>query len=117
MAKLILKKKISKGDAGYIEEENCDYKCDECFFYKEKKCALYGQSVDIKPFGSCILFQKSNGGNEKSWVSSTTKAATDYEENKDGFSCKRCEYFNNGSCKKVAGSISPNGCCNFWEKI
>lgn len=33
------------------------------------------------------------------------------------FTCSRCEYYIvGGACKKVSGTISPDGCCNLFEK-
>ncbi len=108
--------KIDKDDALYLERKNTDYECKDCIFYKEKKCALYGESIEIQPFGSCNYWMQSKGENEKDWLNTTTKKESGYEENKDGYSCKRCEYFGNNKCEKVKGVISPDGCCDFWEK-
>lgn len=33
------------------------------------------------------------------------------------FKCSHCEYFIvGGACKKVEGTIDPDGCCNLFEK-
>jgi hypothetical protein len=110
-------KKIDKDKVGYLNEKGCDYTCRECYFYKEKKCAMYGENVEIDPMASCILWQKADNSHEKSWIATTTKQATSYEISKDGFSCARCEYFNSssGMCKKVKGHIDSTACCNLWE--
>src|SRR6185312_15508657 len=108
--------KLNKSDALYIERKNTDYECKDCVFYKEKKCALYGQNVNIEPYGSCNYFMMGNV-KEKDWLNTTTKAESGYEENVAGYSCKRCEYFDGKSkCEKVKGVISRDGCCDFWEK-
>lgn len=111
-----LASKIDKDDALYLEIKNTDYECKDCIFYKEKKCALYGKEVDIKPFGSCNYWMEDKIGVETDWLNTTTKKESGYEENKDGYSCKRCEYFHSGKCEKVKGSISLDGCCDFWSK-
>jgi hypothetical protein len=117
--------KTDKSLVLYLYREGCNYTCDECYFYKNKKCALYGESVDIKPYGGCNLWQKANG-NESDWINSTTKEETDYIENKDGFTCGRCEYFiaDQNNCQKVnrnskgdtPNKILSGGCCNRWEE-
>ncbi len=34
------------------------------------------------------------------------------------FLCAHCEYFKGpNGCKKVAGHIDPNGCCNLYESV
>lgn len=109
--------KADKSDALYLERKNTDYECKDCIFYKQKKCALYGESVEIQSYGSCNYWMQSNGKIEKDWLNTTTKLESGYEENKNGYSCKRCEYFDGKSkCEKVKGTISPDGCCNFWNK-
>lgn len=33
------------------------------------------------------------------------------------FKCSRCEYFIvGGACKKVEGTINPDGCCNLFSE-
>lgn len=118
-------KKIEKQKLLYIYRDGCSYICSECYFYKEKKCALFGQSIEIKPYGGCNLWVKANG-TESNWINGITKTEAGYMENKVGFTCGRCEYFiaNNNDCQKVNKNSSgdtPNqilsgGCCNGWEK-
>lgn len=121
------KEQSSKTDKSlvlYLFRNGSNYTCQECYFYKDKKCALYGQSVSISPLGGCNLWQKGNG-TESNWINSTTKAETDYTESKDGFTCGRCEYFDSlgNDCQKVnknskgdtPNQILSGACCNGWE--
>lgn len=115
--------KIPKAVALYINKGG-RYTCDECVFYKERKCALYGPSIIIQPYGGCNLWVK--GSANIPWIGGVTKVETGYMENKEGFSCKRCEEFiaEKKGCEKInknspgddRGMISPDGCCNRWEK-
>ena len=116
--------KFDKSFVLYLLRKGSNYTCSECYFYKEKKCALYGQSVNISPLGGCNLWQKGNG-NEVNWINSTTKEESGYVESKEGFTCARCEYFieDKNDCKKVnknSKGDTPNkiigeACCNGWE--
>lgn len=112
-------KKISKEDALYLQHKNTDYQCKDCIFYKNKKCALYNEQIDIQPFGSCNYWMRSNDTVQPyvSFLNTTDKKESGYVEHEDGFTCGRCEYFLNGQneCKKVKGVILESGCCNFWE--
>ena len=53
-----------------------------------------------------------------------TQANAKYQNQpKNGAHCSQCNYYipgpkpdANGSCKQVAGSISPNGWCQFYAK-
>lgn len=115
--------KIPKAVALYIHKSG-RYTCNECVFYKEKKCALYGPSVAIQPYGGCNLWVK--GTEDVPWIGGVTKEETGYMENKEGFSCKRCEEFiaEKKACEKInknspgddPGIIHPDACCNRWEK-
>lgn len=119
-------KKIDKGTVGYIHKEGTDYTCAECAFYKEKKCALYGPQVSIEPFGGCNLWVQAGRRPAVPWIGGVTKVETAYLENKDGFSCKRCEEFlpEQKVCEKVnklsagddPGIIAADACCNRWVK-
>lgn len=39
-----------------------------------------------------------------------------YEEQEDGFSCKRCVFYKGAgvACAVVDTPVSPDGCCDFW---
>lgn len=117
--------KLDKAMALYLYRKGSNYTCSECYFYKEKKCALYGQDVEIRAWGGCNLWQQANG-NEVNWINSTTKEETGYIENKGGFTCGKCEYFiaNENNCQKVnrnskgdtPNKIISDACCNHWSK-
>jgi len=108
--------KWPKQAALYLEKKNTDYECKDCIFYKEKKCALYGEKVEIQPYGSCGYWMQANGKVETQWLNTTNKTESGYMENKSGYSCARCEYFGNNSCEQVEGFILSTGCCNRWNK-
>lgn len=118
--------KIDKAVVLYIHVQGVNYRCDECIFYKEEKCALYGPSVPIKPYGGCNLWVHKEKDEPIPWISELDKKQTGYMENEPGFSCKRCEEFLPGekNCKKVNRKsvgddprhIDRDGCCNRWEK-
>jgi len=118
-------KKIPKRSAGYIHEKDTNYTCGECAKRRGvDQCAEYKKSEFVSfPYGSCNLY--SIGVKGTNFISVSTKQGTGYMESKDGFSCKRCEYFlpETRNCKKVdrnspgpdPGVIHPNGCCNLWD--
>lgn len=116
-------KKWPKQAALYIYRPGTEYQCKDCYFYMQKKCALYGDRVSIEPYGTCGLWVELPAHSASQWIGGLTKEETGYAENKAGFSCKRCEYFGNMDCSKVdknspgdtQGKISPDGCCNRWE--
>jgi hypothetical protein len=118
---------IKKERAGYVYSPGSDYTCGECAFYESGKCLLYKKpGNDVETYGSCILWQPDVKGVEIPQIGTTNKKDTGYEENKPGFSCKRCEYFlyEEMDCKKVdknsagatPGQIRSGACCNFWDK-
>ncbi len=118
---------IDKSRAGYVYSPGSDYTCGECAFFESNNCLLYKErDRQVKSWGSCILWQPDVKGVEIPEIGTTTKVATGYEENKEGFSCKRCEYFlsDKKDCKKVdknsegqtPGEIRASACCNFWDK-
>ncbi len=120
--------KIPKEAVLYVFRPETQYTCDKCIFLKkENKCAQFGPATDIKPFGSCGFWVHRDPRDmpkEMPWIGLVTKEQAGYDENKNGFSCKRCEYYENGmDCKKVdknsegdtVGIIHPNACCNRWE--
>lgn len=120
--------KIPKATVLYIFRDGVAYHCDECQFYKQTKCARYGQRVAIKPYGGCNVWAEWDGVSDRDaqpWTGDLTKAESGYAENKPGFTCGRCEYFVTGQsdCQKVdkdspgdsPGKIESAGCCNAWE--
>lgn len=119
-------KKIDKGTVSYMHKQGTDYTCAECVFYKEKKCALYGPQVSIEPFGGCNLWVQAGKSVVIPWIGGVSKVETGYLENREGFSCKRCEEFlaDQKACGKInklsrgddPGIISADACCNRWEQ-
>lgn len=116
--------KIPKSAVLYIHDAGTQYTCDDCVFFKQGKCALFGPSVEIKPYGSCGFFIQRHKSLDIPWIGGISKKEAGYEENEPGFSCKRCEEFIlSGDCKKVdkdsagndPGEINKNACCNRWE--
>jgi hypothetical protein len=126
------KEKWPKQAAGYLYRPETKYHCDECVFSKEKstKCALFGSSENISPIGGCNLFIHKSPESELAkslpYFGLVTKLEAGYTENKEGFTCGRCEYFSSKiqSCKRVRndfdgdtpGIIDQHACCNRWDK-
>jgi hypothetical protein len=121
--------KIPKSAVLYIHKKDTNYKCKDCIFAKDQgnKCAIYGSSVAIKPYGTCGEWIKKKGNVEIPYIGGYTKENTGYVENPEGFTCGRCDEFlpEANDCKKVdkdspgddPGSILSGACCNRWEKI
>lgn len=126
------KVKFPKSAAGYMYRPEVKYHCDECVFAKEDatKCALFGPTENIKPIGGCNLYLHKSPESEVAkaipYLGLITKIEAGYEENKNGFTCGRCEYFIAGKqdCKRVRkdsdgdtlGIIDAHGCCSRWDK-
>lgn len=113
----------------YILRPETQYTCDKCIYYKDgdpPRCALLGPTEGIKAYGSCGLWVHGDAAKLNiPWIGLVTKLEVGYAENPQGFSCKRCEYFDAQAraCQKVRrdspgdtpGEIHPNACCNRWE--
>lgn len=123
-------KKIKKSTVLYAFNPETQYTCGECVNRIPGKnlCALFGPDVPISAeYGSCGFYVHENvaKGISNPMLGNITKIQAGYEENKKGFSCKRCEYFLMGKndCKKVDKNsegltpniIHPNACCNNWD--
>src|SRR5882672_9358715 len=91
------KEKIKKATALYIYKGLKKYNCDECAFWRNERCALFGPSVPIKSYGTCGLWLEKNDLTPTApwFVNVINKKEAGYDENPAGFSCKRCEYFLN----------------------
>lgn len=125
------KEKFPKEAVLYSYRPETNYTCGECVFAKDKatKCALYGPGENIKPEGSCGLWLHADPDSPLAekvpYLGLITKVESGYTENKNGFTCGRCEYFlpKQQGCKKVRkdsdgdtpGIISADACCNRWE--
>jgi len=95
----------------------------------KEQCTIHGPNDVLKALGTCGYWIKGHPitSNEGSAHGNVTKAASGYEVNRQGFSCKRCKAFEpkgegKGRCKLVKaegpgydrGNIHPNGCCAAW---
>lgn len=119
--------KIPKSVVLYIHKRDTNYKCKDCLFAKDQgnKCAIYGSSVAIKPYGTCGEWIKKKGNFDVPYVGGYNKENTGYVENPEGFTCGRCDEFlpDRADCKKVdkdsagddPGAILSGACCNRWE--
>lgn len=117
--------KVSKPSAGYVYIPGSSYQCRECaFITPDGLCSNYLKTeANVKPYGSCNDWRTLEAGRIMgNW--SRTRHDTAYMENKPGFTCGRCEYFNfdRYRCSEVSEKgkpafniISPRGCCNFWD--
>lgn len=122
--------KTPKQSVLYVLRPETEYTCEKCLFKRDeaKKCALFAATDNIKPSGSCgfwIHFNPEKAGSDFAPIGAVTKEEAGYMDSKNGFSCKRCEYFdpNSMDCSKVdknsdgdtPGEIHPNACCNRFE--
>lgn len=128
--------KTSKAEAGYQYRPETQYRCGECVMLKPagkgketaSGCAWFGAGTEVsREQGSCIYFAHGAPDHpEIPWLGLFTKEELGYVENRTGFSCKRCEYFDieKRDCRKpvdkdspgdTPGEIHPNACCDFWE--
>jgi hypothetical protein len=129
--------KIPKEAVLYIFRPEVNITCQKCVFIKGgnkaknvdgDKCAVLGPTETISAkSGSCGFYIHGDLGEagEVPWIGFITKPEAGYFENKTGFQCKRCEYFDAKTmdCEKVdkdsegdtPGIIHPDACCNRWE--
>jgi hypothetical protein len=118
--------KQDKQAAGYIHDTGTDYQCDDCYKFEPAGRACVEVRGVILPIGGCNTFVKGRPGTGGHVAQKLTQLEAGYMENRAGFSCKRCEYFDrkNWDCRKVNkdskgpddGLIHPMACCNNWEK-
>lgn len=117
--------KLPKALALYVFNPPSKYTCAECAFVNaDGKCTNYIRAEEnVKSYGSCndwrTLTKGRIAGNHD-----RTREATGYMENREGFSCGRCEEFvaDTKRCRKIdekegltPGLIHPRACCNRWE--
>lgn len=123
--------KIKKEAVLYAFNPETQYTCGQCFNRKPgtNVCSLFGPEDPISPdSGSCGFYAHEDGTKSGIFapiVGVISKLQAGYAENKNGFSCKRCEYFMVGKndCHAVdksspgltPGIIHPNACCNNWD--
>lgn len=122
----VMMKKFSKQSVLYVFRPETQYQCKDCPMAKmgSTLCALYGPGETINTFGTCGLWtHKDPDSVDVPMLGVVTKIESGYLENKVGFSCKRCEHFEIGTCSRIdensegdtPGIIHPNACCNKWE--
>lgn len=121
--------KAPKQSVLYIHRPNTDYECRDCplFYRKSLRCAIHKGSEIIAPNGSCGFYIKGRPSDTGPSKGRVDKTESGYTEAPDGFSCKRCRYFDpaNKVCSKVNefsegddfGLIHPDACCNAWEPL
>ena len=114
--------KLPKWAVLYVDKGKKRYTCDECpmFIEDTERCTIHGKEDVIKEHGTCGYWVEGPpvSSDKHEPMGSVTKEESGYEENEEGFSCKRCNYFAMGQkkCKPVEGTIKPNACCAAWKK-
>lgn len=121
--------KIPKSAVLYIHKKDTNYRCRQCAFAKAgaNRCALYGPSEMISPMGTCGMWVVKKGQSELPFIGGVNKTQTGYVEEREGYSCLRCDEFlsQEKDCKKVdknspgddEGQIVAEACCSRWEKL
>lgn len=120
--------KIQKQAVLYLHKPDTDYECQDCSMWisETNRCTIHGPNDIVNANGSCGLFVKGAAMPGKP-MSEVTKQDSGYVETKNGFSCKRCQYFEPDAwnCQVVDrfsagpeyGIIHPDACCNNWEPL
>lgn len=123
--------KATKAQATYTFHPGENYTCGSCVMLKDAPnghgCAWFGVQRMVSPtMGSCNYY--AHGDPKKldiPWIGIFTPVQLGYDENRNGFTCGRCEEFHApGDCEKVdkaspgdtPGEISPKGCCSLWKR-
>jgi len=124
--------KLSKAEAGFQCKPDTEYTCSDCIAFKSASphsrpagCALLGPGERVSGnSGGCNYFMHGEADSIP-WMGVYTKTELGYVENKHGFGCKRCEYFDiqKSDCSEVErntpgaapGLILPTTCCNLWQ--
>ena len=120
--------KASKQSVLYLHMIGTDYECKDCIlFINSDKCLIHGPNDKILATDSCGLFVYGRTIENARPLGIVTTIQSGLAHSKNGFSCKRCEYFDsdNKKCEKVdeqslgddKGIIHPDGCCNAWESL
>jgi 8-oxo-dGTP pyrophosphatase MutT (NUDIX family) len=140
--------KVRKDGAGYVYKPEAEgrYQCEQCpqFIPFRSGNIVTDQHLDrmfgIDGWGHCVFFTANDvikaWGTCTYWMLGTpdpnqapqgylTKEEAGYAENKDGFGCKRCVYFDapgenchvidKDSAGDTPGKIIANACCGNWE--
>ena len=112
----------------YLHVEGTDYECKDCMlFIKNQRCMVHGKDDVILETDSCGLFIYGESYDKGAPMGLYTPERSGLTHSKNGFSCKRCEYFNppEKKCSEVdensdgddPGIIHPNACCNNWDSL
>lgn len=118
--------KIDKMSVLYLHIIGTDYECKDCIlFIKDGQCVIHRPNDDIKATDSCGLFVYGRAMENGRPLGIITPQQSGLVHSKNGFSCKRCKFFNPGHnvCSQVdentpgddPGQIHPDACCNVWQ--
>jgi len=121
--------KLSKSDlkVDYVHHGDGNYRCDSCKLWNPNKlCLLFSIADRVQPWGGCNFHTEGTPSTNNYPLAVISPKAAGYVETpfKNGYGCRRCEYFDRGDwkCEKVSenglpdnGVIHPMGCCNKWE--
>jgi hypothetical protein len=123
--------KMDKSAVLYLHRTGTEYQCKDCVLFQPavERCWIHSDVAVIKPYGTCGLFVKGKPNRlfeRTDQLGAVSKLESGYVEHKEGYSCKRCEYFLSTAldCQKVdknspgddTGKIHPDACCNKWEE-
>ena len=119
-------KKADKQAVLYLHIQGTDYECKDCIlFVRNQRCIIHHSDDVIKETDSCGLFIYGRYYDTAKPLGIVTPKQSGLTHSTNGFSCKRCEYFNSdeNKCEKVdensdgddKGIIHPDACCNAWE--
>src|SRR5580658_1438809 len=119
---------IEKSQASYLHSPDIQYQCRDCpsWIEGESQCVLHGPNDVLLRIDSCNYFVREMPGLfGQTPLALLTKEESGATRNAEGFSCKRCEEWDqeNWSCSKVdkdttgadPGMIHPDACCNLWK--
>lgn len=118
---------ITKLQSGYIHKPNTQYQCMDCpsWIKDENACVLHGRNDVLQSIDTCNYFVKGQPTGFGTPLGYLTKKESGWLSNSQGFSCKRCEYWDEEEwdCQIVdkdsvgddTGMIHPDGCCNAWD--
>ena len=112
----------------YIHVPGTDYECEDClFFITNQKCLLHRPTDLILATDSCGLFVYGKAIENARPLGIINPVQSGLTHSKNGFSCKRCNYFNSQpqKCTQVdetsdgddPGIIHPDACCNAWSPL
>jgi len=120
--------KLPKAAVLYIHVPGTDYECEDCLlFIVGERCLVHRKDDVIKATDSCGLFLYGKALENARPIGIVTPIQSGLTHSKNGFSCKRCTYFNSPQqkCAKVdensdgddPGIIHADACCNVWSPL